>query len=124
MDVENPPKLDNQIHPRFDIDFSLVLYCFEDDVPINVTVIGAWYQAMITNFLWNELQDMNTLCQQDDATCQIINPTIEPLQERFDNWIVWTGDVNWLFRSCHLTHFDYFIVNCSFCEALCYSKNT
>ena len=88
-------------------------YFFENEAGATVTVNGLRYRAMITDFLWPELKDIDVddvYFQQDGATCHKSNETIAILQEKFpDRVISQRGDHNWPPRSCDLTPLDFFL---------------
>ena len=88
-------------------------YFFENEPGATVTVNGLRYRAMITDFLWPELEDTDVddvYFQQDGATCHTSNETIAILQEKFpDRVISQRGDRNWPPRSCDLTPLDFFL---------------
>ena len=73
---------------------------------------GERYRAMITNFLWPELNAMDVedlWFQQDGATCHTANATMALLNEKFPGCIISrNSDVNRPPRSCHLTTLDFF----------------
>jgi len=80
-------------------------YCFEEATGNTVTVSGKRYRAMISDFLWPRLEElemgmdlnMDTLwLQQDRATCHISRETIALLRETFpDRLISLRGDQCW-----------------------------
>lgn len=88
-------------------------YFFENEAGATVTVNGLRYRAMINDFLWPELEDIDVddvYFQQDGATCHTSNETIAILQEKFpDRVISRRGDHNWPPRSCDLTPLDFFL---------------
>ncbi|GFT27182.1 putative transposable element [Trichonephila clavipes] len=88
-------------------------YFCKNDEDHNVTVNGDRYRAMITNFLFPELnnQDVQELWfLQDGATCHTASATIDLLKDTFgDRLISHFGPVNWPPRSCDLTPLDYFL---------------
>lgn len=88
-------------------------YFFEDENGQGVTVNGDRYRAMINNFLWPEITDMNLndmWFQQDGATCHTANETMNLLASKFRGRILSrNGDANWPPRSCDLTPLDYFL---------------
>jgi hypothetical protein len=71
------------------------------------------YRAMITDFLWPELDDMdvdNLWFQQDGATCHTADETMNLLNTRFAGRIISRrSEVNWPPRSCDLTSLDFFL---------------
>lgn len=74
---------------------------------------GERYRAMITDFLWPQLDDMDLddmWFQQDGATCHTSGFTLELLQEKFPERVICRrGDVEWPPRSCDLTPLDFFL---------------
>ena len=74
-------------------------------------VTGERYRAMITNFLWPELNGMDVedvWFQQDGATCHSANATMALLNEKFPGCIISrNSEVNWPSRSCDLTPLDF-----------------
>ncbi|GFT81424.1 transposable element Tc3 transposase [Trichonephila clavipes] len=88
-------------------------YFFKNDKGHNVTVNGARYRAMITNFFIPELNnhDVQKLWfQQDGATCHTARATIDLLKDTFGDRLFFRfGPVNWPPRSCDLTPLDYFL---------------
>ncbi|XP_018375528.1 PREDICTED: uncharacterized protein LOC108769183 [Trachymyrmex cornetzi] len=88
-------------------------FFFENDAGNAVTVNGERYRAMLTNFLWPQIDTMNVddlWFQQDGATCHTSRLTIDLLRTKFNNRIISrSGDVNWPARSCDLTPLDFFL---------------
>lgn len=88
-------------------------FFFENDAGNSVTVNGERYRAMITNFLWPELDamDVNDLWfQQDGATCHTANATMTLLNEKFPGRIISrNSEINWPSRSCDFTPLDFFL---------------
>ncbi|GFX39678.1 uncharacterized protein TNCV_2104221 [Trichonephila clavipes] len=88
-------------------------YFFKNDEGHNVTVNGARYRAMMTNFFIPELNNHDVQepwFQQDGATCHRARATIDLLKDTFgDRLISRFGPVNWPPRSCDLTLLDYFL---------------
>lgn len=88
-------------------------YFFKDERGKTVTVNGERYRAMITEFVWPELDGMDLddmWFQQDGATSHTANVTLELLQEKFPGRVISKkGDVNWPPRSCDLTPLDFFL---------------
>jgi transposase len=88
-------------------------YFFENDAGNSVTVNGERYRAMITNFLWPALNDMDVeemWFQQDGATCHTANATMALLNEQFPGRMISrNSEVNWPPRSCDLTPLDFFL---------------
>ena len=64
---------------------------------------------MITDFLWNELEDIdieNMWFQQDGAPYHTATETLDLLKDKFGNRrISRNGDVNWSPRSCDFNSF-------------------
>jgi hypothetical protein len=88
-------------------------FFFENDAGNSVTVNGERYRAMITNFLWPELDGMDVddlWFQQDGATCHTAHATMALLSEKFPGRIISrNSEVNWPPRSCDLTPLDFFL---------------
>ena len=66
-------------------------YFFENEAGNSVTVTGERYRAMITNFLWPELNGMDVedvWFQQDGATCHSANATMALLNKKFTGRII------------------------------------
>jgi len=87
-------------------------YFFENQQRNAITVNGERYRAMITDFLWPELEVMNLDGKwfQQDATYHTSNVTMDLLEEKFGGSIISrNGPVNWPPRSCDLTPLDYFL---------------
>lgn len=88
-------------------------YFFQTEDGAAVTVNGERYRAMITNFLWQELVDMDLTdiwFQQDGATSHTARATVDLLHTRFPGRVISrNGDVNWPPRSCDLTPLDFFL---------------
>ena len=88
-------------------------FFFENDQEAAVTVNGKRYRAMLNEFMFPKIEedDMDDIWfQQDVATCQKANVTIDLFCTVFENRI--TGrisDVNWPPQSCNLTQLDYFL---------------
>lgn len=72
---------------------------------------GQRYNAMITDFLWPQLNGIDTndvYFQQDGATCHTTRENIALLRTRFPGRVISrNGDVNWPPRSCDLTPLDF-----------------
>ena len=81
-------------------------FFFKNDAGATVTVNGIRYRAMINQFLFPIIDDMDTddiWFQQDGATCHTANETINLLKETFGESIISrNGPVNWAPRSCDL----------------------
>jgi hypothetical protein len=88
-------------------------YFFRNEEGAAVTVNGERYRAMLTEFLFPEINQLNIddiWFQQDGATCHTARLTIDLLQNQFgDNFLSRSGPVNWPPRSCDLTPLDYFL---------------
>lgn len=87
-------------------------YFFKDDQNRNVTVNGARYRAMISDFLpeMEELGLVDMWFQQDGATCHTSRESMDILRNEFgEQFISRNGPVNWPPRSCDLTPLDYFL---------------
>lgn len=88
-------------------------FFFEDEEGNAVTVNGVRYRAMLSNFLWPRLDEMNIenlWFQQDGATCHTSRDTIALLREKFpERLISLRGDQNYPPRSCDLTPCDFFL---------------
>ena len=66
-------------------------YSFENEAGATVTMNGLRYRAMINDFLWPELEDIDVddvYFQQDGATCHTSNETIAILQEKFPDRVI------------------------------------
>ena len=87
-------------------------FFFKNDAKAAVTVNGIRYRAMINQFLFliiNDIDADDIWFQQDDATCYTANETINLLKEKFGESIISrNGPVNWPPRSCDLTPLDFF----------------
>lgn len=88
-------------------------YFFKNEEGRNVTVNGARYRAMITDYLLPEIEARNLndiWFQQDGATCHTARATMALLREHFDEQLISRfGPVNWPPRSCDITPLDYFL---------------
>lgn len=88
-------------------------YFFKNEAGQNVTVNGARYRTMITDYLLPEIEARNlrdTWYQQDGATCHTARETMALLREHFgDQLISRFGPVNWPPRSCDITPLDFFL---------------
>ncbi|XP_050310837.1 uncharacterized protein LOC126747933 [Anthonomus grandis grandis] len=88
-------------------------YFFEDAMGNALTVNGDRYRAMINDFLWPQLDDMDLTdiwFQQDGATCHTARATLDLLHEKFNGFIISRGgDVHWPPRSCDITPLDFFL---------------
>ena len=78
-----------------------------------VTVTGARYRDMISQFFLSKLYDIdvaNMWFQQDGATSHTACETIQLLHEKFPGRVLSrSGDKNWPPRSCDLTPLDFFL---------------
>lgn len=88
-------------------------YFFVDDNDRHVTVNGQRYRAMITDYFWPELEDMDLddmWFQQDGATSHTAHATIDLLKSKYGERVISRhGPVDWPPRSCDLTPLDYFL---------------
>ncbi|XP_050310807.1 uncharacterized protein LOC126746540 [Anthonomus grandis grandis] len=96
-------------HPKQDMTIS----CDKRRYGQRVTVNGDRYRAMINDFLWPQLDDMDLTdiwFQQDGATCHTARATLDLLHEKFNGFIISRGgDVHWPPRSCDKTPLDFFL---------------
>ena len=83
---------------------------FVDENDRHVTVNGERYRAMLEDYLWPELDelDINDMWfQQDGATSYIVRVTIDLLKGKFGVGVISkNGPVEWPPRSCDLTPLD------------------
>lgn len=88
-------------------------YFFRNEEGNTVTTNGPRYRAMLEEFLWPELDNIDITdmwFQQDGATSHTCNATLEVVRERFGDWIITKrAFINWPPRSCDLTPLDYFL---------------
>jgi hypothetical protein len=88
-------------------------YFFENEAGNAVTVNGVRYRNMITEFLWPQLDSVDTegmWYQQDGATCHTARGTTELLGDKFPGRVISrNGEQNWPPRSCDLTPCDFFL---------------
>lgn len=88
-------------------------YFFKNEEGRHVTVNGARYRAMITDYLLPEIEarDLHDIWfQQDGATCHVARETMALLRGRFgEQFISRLGPVNWPPRSCDITPLDFFL---------------
>ena len=88
-------------------------YFIKNEAGARVTVNGDRYRTMINDFLFENMDDIDTdemWLQQDGATCHTAIATIDLLKSKFgDKLISRNGPVNWPARSCDLTPLDYFL---------------
>ena len=84
-----------------------------DENDRHVTVNEERYRAMLEDYLWPELDelDINDMrFQQDDATSHTARVTIDLLKDKFGERVISrNGPVKWLPRSCDLTPLDFFL---------------
>lgn len=99
-------------------------FFFKNDAGNTVTVNGVRYRAMINDFVFPEIDDIDTddiWFQQDGATCHTAKETINLLKEKFGESIISrNGPVNWPPRSCDLTPLDFFLWG--YVKSLCYAN--
>ena len=88
-------------------------YFFVDENDRHVTVNGERYRAMMEDYLWPELDelDINDIWfQQDGATSHTARVTIDLLKGKFGERVISrNGLVEWPPRSCDLTPLDVFL---------------
>ena len=88
-------------------------YFFVEENDRHVTVNGEHYRAMLEDYLWPELDelDINDMWfQQDGATSHTARVTIDLLQGKFGERVISrNGPVEWSPRSCDLTPLDFFL---------------
>lgn len=88
-------------------------YFFFNDAGNAVTVNGDRYRRMLTEYFWEELDDLdldNMWFQQDGATCHTAGQTIDLLKTKFNERVISrNGPTNWPPRSCDLTPLDFFL---------------
>lgn len=100
-------------------------FFFEDRAGRAVTVNGERYRAMITDFLWPIIDQMDVediWFQQDGAPCHTSNATIDLLREKFGERVISRrAEVAWPPRSCDLTPLDYYLWGAV--KDKCYAKN-
>lgn len=84
-------------------------FFFENAAGQGLTINGACYCDMITQFFVPKLQDKdvdNIWFQQDSATCHTARETIQLLHESIPGHVISCfGDQNWPPRSCDLMTF-------------------
>ncbi len=87
-------------------------YFFENKEEKVVTVNGDRYRSMLTDYFWDELDQMEVegvWFQQDGASSHTARKTINLLKKKFGESIISkNGPVNWPPRSCDITPLDYF----------------
>ena len=88
-------------------------YFFVDENDRHVTVNGERYRAMLEDYLWLELDelDINDMWfQQDGATSHTARVTIDLLKGKFGERVTSrNGPVEWPPLSCDLTPLDFFL---------------
>ena len=88
-------------------------YFFEDSDGNTETVNGNRYKQMLQEYLFHEMEDMNTeniWFQQDGATAYTARETIDMLRTHFPNRVISRfGDVPWPPRSPDLSPLDFFL---------------
>ena len=88
-------------------------YFFVDENDRHVTVNRKRYRAMLEDYLWSELDelDINDMCfRQDDPTSHTARVTIDSLKGKFGEPVISrNGPVEWPPRSCDLTPLDFFL---------------
>lgn len=88
-------------------------FFFEDDDGKAVTTKAARYQAMLQDFLWPRLRNIDiseVYFQQDGAKAHTAQSTIDVIRTQFEERIISNrGPVNWPPRSCDLTPLDFFL---------------
>ena len=79
----------------------------------HVTVNGERYRAMLENYLWPELDelDINDMWfQQDGVTSDTARVTVDLLKGKFSERVLSrNGPIEWPPRSCDLTTLDFFL---------------
>ena len=88
-------------------------YFSVDENDRHFTVNGERYRAMLEDYLWPELDelDINDIWfQQDGATSNTARVTIDLLKGKFGKRVISrNGPVEWPPRSCDLTPLDFFL---------------
>lgn len=88
-------------------------YFFRNEEGRAVTVNGDRYRAMLRDFLYPELEDIDIehmWFQQYGAICHCATETLDLLKEKFGDWTISRrGFINWPPRSCDLTPLDFFL---------------
>ena len=98
-------------------------FFFKNDGGATVTVNGIRYRAMIKEFLFPKLDDIDAddiWFQQDGATCHTANETMNLLKKFGESIISRNGPVNWPPRSCDVTPLDFFLWG--YVKSLCYAN--
>ena len=87
-------------------------YFFVDENDRQVTVDGERYRAMLEDYLWPELDELDISdmwFQQDGATSHTARVTIDLLKGKCGERVISrNGLVEWPPRSCDLTPLDFF----------------
>ena len=88
-------------------------YFFVDENDRHITVNGERYHAMLEDYLWPELDELDIIdiwFQQDGATSHTARVTIDLLKSNFGEPVSSrNGPVEWPPRSCDLTPLDFFL---------------
>ena len=88
-------------------------FFFENEQGEAITVNGYRYRAMLNEFLFTKLVEMdigNIWFQQDGATCRTAEATLDVLRPVFEDRIIsHRADVVWPPRGCDLTPLDYYL---------------
>ena len=88
-------------------------YFFVDENDRHVTVNGEHYRAMLEDYLWPQLDelDINDMWfQQDGATSHAARVTIDSLKCKFGERVISRNSpVEWPLCSCDLTPLDFFL---------------
>ena len=88
-------------------------YFFVDENDRHVTVNRERYHAMLEDYLWPELDELDISdmwFQQDGATSNTARVTIEILKGKFGERVISrNGPVEWSPRSCDLTPLAFFL---------------
>ena len=88
-------------------------YFFVDEKERHVTVNGERYRAVLEDYLWPELDELDIndmLLQQDGSTSYPARVTIDLLKGKFSKRVISrNGTVEWPPRSCDLTPLDLFL---------------
>ena len=88
-------------------------YFFVDENDRHVTVNGERYRAILEDYLWPELDELNIndMCfQQDGVTSHTAYVTIDLLKGKLGERVISrNGLVEWPPRSCDLTPLDFFL---------------
>ena len=88
-------------------------YIFVDENDRHVTVNGERYRAMLEDYLWPELDELDISdmqFQQDGASSHTARVIIDLLKGKFGERVISrNGPVEWPPRSCDLTPLDFFL---------------